>query len=119
MKLKMTVAGSGNVSVLTRSNGSAGSTASSSSVSVARTRGSISATRRGVNARDAGRRRRVCAGGSRVDLHRGGVGAGGGGGGGRWGGGWGGGGGAAPRRRGGGVARAASAPLRPSRSPGR
>jgi hypothetical protein len=68
MKLKMTVAGSGNVSAPTMSKGCAGSTASRSSASVARTRGSISATRRGVNARDAGRRRRVCAGGSRLTI---------------------------------------------------
>ncbi len=40
MKLKTIVAGSGNVSVSTRSNGSDGSTASSSSATVARTRGS-------------------------------------------------------------------------------
>ena len=68
MKLKMIVAGSGNVSAGTMSNGCVASTASSSSASVARTRGSISATRRGVNARDAGRRRRVWAGGSRLTI---------------------------------------------------
>src|SRR3954463_16518458 len=75
MKLKMTVAGRGKVRTRTRSNGWDGSTASSSSVSVARTRGSISATRRGVNARDAGRRRRVCAGGARLNIDGWGVGA--------------------------------------------
>jgi hypothetical protein len=64
MKEKTIVAGSGNVSVETRSNGALSSTASSSSSTVARMRSSIAATRRGVNARDAGRRRRVWAGGS-------------------------------------------------------
>ena len=58
------VAGSGNVSADTRSNGRVSSTASSSSSTVAWIRSSIAATRRGVNAFDAGRRRRVCAGGS-------------------------------------------------------
>ena len=52
------------MSVETRSNGALASTASSSSSTVARMRSSIAATRRGVNARDAGRRRRVWAGGS-------------------------------------------------------
>ena len=58
------VAGSGNVSAETRSNGCVSSTASSSSSTVAWMRGSIAATRRGVNAFEAGRRSRVCAGGS-------------------------------------------------------
>ena len=64
MNEKTIVAGSGKVSVETRSNGALSSTASSSSSTVARMRSSIAATRRGVNAREAGRRRRVCAGGS-------------------------------------------------------
>jgi hypothetical protein len=64
MNEKTIVAGSGKVSVETRSNGAPVSTASSSMSTVARIRSSIAATRRGVNARDAGRRRRVCAGGS-------------------------------------------------------
>src|SRR2546425_1042145 len=67
-KLKMIVAGSGNVSEETRSNGANGSTASKSRSTVARIRGSISATRRGVNARAVGERRRVCAGGSRLTI---------------------------------------------------
>jgi hypothetical protein len=68
MKLKIIVAGSGKVSASTRSKGAEGSTASRSCFRVARTRGSMSATRRGVNAREAGRRRRVCAGGSRLTI---------------------------------------------------
>ena len=68
MNEKMIVAGSGKVSAGTRSNGALASTASSSSSSVPRMRGSIAATRRGVNARDAGRRSRVCSGGSRLTI---------------------------------------------------
>ncbi len=64
MNEKTMLAGSGNVSAETRSNGRASSTASSSSSTVAWMRSSIALTRRGVNAREAGRRRRVCAGGS-------------------------------------------------------
>ncbi len=62
------VAGSGNVSAETRSNGALGSTASSSSSTVAWMRSRIASTRRGVNARAAGRRNRVCSGGSRLTI---------------------------------------------------
>ena len=61
MKLNMIRIGSGNASASIRSNGPLASTASSSSAAVARMRGSISFTRRGVNARAAGLRRRPCA----------------------------------------------------------
>ena len=68
MNEKIILAGSGNVSAGTRSKGAPGSTASSSSSTVARMRGSIAATRRGVNARDVGPRRRRCAGSSRLTI---------------------------------------------------
>jgi hypothetical protein len=68
MKLNITVAGSGNVSAGTRSKGSDASVASRHSASVARMRGSISCTRRGVNARAAGLRNRPCSGGSRLTI---------------------------------------------------
>ena len=64
MKRKIIVCGSGWVSCATRSNGALGSIAASSSLVVSRICGSNSATRRGVNARPVGARRRVCSGGS-------------------------------------------------------
>ncbi len=68
MRLKTIVAGSGKVSEATRSNGSAGSIASSRSLTVARIVPSIEATRRGVKARAVWRRTRVCSGGSRLTI---------------------------------------------------
>ena len=68
MKLNMIRIGSGNASASMRSNGCDGSTASSSSAAVARMRGSISVTRRGVKARAAGLRSRPWAGGSRLTI---------------------------------------------------
>lgn len=68
MNVKTIVAGSGNVSAGTRSNGRAGSTASSSASTVSWIRGRIASTRRGVKARAAGRRSRVCSGGSRLTM---------------------------------------------------
>ena len=68
MNENTTVAGSGKVSVATRSNGADASIPASTSSRIARTRGSISATRRALNARAVGRRRRVCSGGSRLTI---------------------------------------------------
>ena len=49
-------------------NGVLGSIAASSSPRTTRSRGSISAVRRALNARAGGRRSRVCAGGSRLTI---------------------------------------------------
>ncbi len=68
MKRKIMVSGSGWVSPPTRSTGPVMSSASRSSRTVSRMSGSMTATRRGVNAREAGPRSRVCAGGSRLTI---------------------------------------------------
>ena len=68
MSEKTIVAGSGKVSVATRSNGAPASTSSSSWATVVRTVSVIPATRRGVNARAVWRRTRVWSGGSRLTI---------------------------------------------------
>jgi hypothetical protein len=68
MRVKTIVAGSGKVSVATRSKGSAGSTASSRPLTVARIVPAIEATRRGVKARAVWWRTRVCSGRSRLTI---------------------------------------------------